>query len=161
MICRHCSPLHPGVRPFCLLASLSLGLSGCGEGWRILKILINPAPLLGDETVQSVNMVADGPTGLFFQAMAFGVAYGGAMPLYALVSREFFGPRVIGTAFGGIFFISCIGMGLGAYTGGFVFDLLGSYWSLHLGSTLVGAAAVGLALGLRRPREAPALAGGS
>ena len=109
----------------------------------------------------SVYLVADDPTGLFFLAMAFGVAYGGAMPLYALVSREFFGPRVIGTAFGGIFFISCIGMGLGAYAGGFVFDLLGSYWSLHLGSTLVGAAAVGVALGLRRPREAPALAGGS
>jgi hypothetical protein len=37
---------------------------------------------------------------------------------------------------------------------------LGSYWSLHLSSTLVGASAVTLALALRPPRRVPALAGG-
>ena len=82
------------------------------------------------------------------------------MPLYALVTREFFGERVIGTAFGGIFFVSAIGMGLGAYAGGLVFDALGSYWSLHLSSTLVGASAVTLALALRPPRRVPILAVG-
>jgi hypothetical protein len=85
------------------------------------------------------------------------VAYGGAMPLYALVAREFFGERVVGTTFGGIFFISCIGMGLGAYGGGFLFDRLGTYWSLHLASTLVGAGAVAVALALRAPARAPAV----
>ena len=73
------------------------------------------------------------------------------MPLYALVAREFFGERVVGTTFGGIFFISCIGMGLGAYGGGFLYDHLGTYWSLHLASTLVAAGAVAVAMALRPP----------
>ena len=108
--------------------------------------------------VLSTYLVAQGTVSLFAVALAFGVAYGGAMPLYALVAREFFGSRVIGTAFGGIFFVSCIGMGLGSWAGGFVFDRFGSYWSLHLASTLVGAAAIVAALALRPPRFVPALA---
>jgi predicted MFS family arabinose efflux permease len=83
------------------------------------------------------------------------------MPLYALVAREFFGERVVGTTFGGIFFISCIGMGLGAYAGGFLYDQLGTYWSLHLSSTLVGAGAIAVALTLRAPASRPVLATGT
>ena len=109
----------------------------------------------------SAYLYADGAVSLFAVALGFGVAYGGAMPLYALVAREFFGERVVGTAFGGIFFISCIGMGLGAYGGGLLFDQLGTYWSLHLASTLVGAGAVALALTLQAPVPRPALASGS
>ena len=52
------------------------------------------------------------------------------MPLYALVTREYFGERVMDTAYGAVFFISCIGMGLGSYAGGALHDLLGSWpWS--------------------------------
>ena len=110
--------------------------------------------------ILSGYLYADGAVSLFAVALGFGVAYGGAMPLYALVAREFFGDRVVGTTFGGIFFISCIGMGLGAYGGGFLFDRLGSYWSLHLASTLVGAGAVAVALALQAPAPRPALASG-
>jgi MFS family permease len=110
--------------------------------------------------VLSGYLYADGTASLFAVALGFGVAYGGAMPLYALVAREFFGERVVGTAFGGIFFISCIGMGLGAYGGGFLFDRLGTYWSLHLASTLVGAGAVAVAVALRAPARVPALVSG-
>jgi MFS family permease len=107
--------------------------------------------------ILSTYLYADGAVSLFGVALAFGVAYGGAMPLYALVAREFFGERVVGTTFGGIFFISCIGMGLGAYGGGVLFDRLGTYWSLHLASTLVGAGAVAMALTLRAPARVPEL----
>jgi MFS family permease len=109
----------------------------------------------------STYLVADGGVSLFAVALGFGVAYGGAMPLYALVAREFFGERVVGTTFGGIFFISCIGMGLGAYAGGFLYDQLGTYWSLHLSSTLVGAGAIAVALTLRAPASRPVLATGT
>ena len=109
----------------------------------------------------STYLYADGAVSLFAVALGFGVAYGGAMPLYALVAREFFGERVVGTTFGGIFFISCIGMGLGAYGGGVLFDQLGTYWSLHLASTLVGMGAVAVAVALRAPAPTPALAPGS
>ena len=68
----------------------------------------------------------------------------------------------VGTTFGVIFFISCIGMGLGSYGGGVIYDHLGSYWTMHLASTMVGAAAIVVALGLRAPARMPAplLAGG-
>ena len=101
--------------------------------------------------VLSFYLYAGAAVSLFVVALFFGVAYGGAMPLYALVAREFFGERVVGTTFGGIFFISCIGMGLGAYGGGFLYDQLGTYWSLHLASTLVAAGAVAVAMALRPP----------
>jgi MFS family permease len=108
----------------------------------------------------STYLYADGAVSLFAVALGFGASYGGAMPLYALVAREFFGERVVGTTFGGIFFISCIGMGLGAYGGGFLFDHLGTYWSLHVASTVVGVGAVTVALTLRAPAPTPALVPG-
>jgi MFS family permease len=148
-----------------MAAAAMLGISGgtsiagrLGSG--VLADRLGPRPaLVLLLTVQaatlSTYLAAGGAGSLFLVALAFGVAYGGAMPLYALLAREFFGARVVGTAFGGIFLVSTIGMGLGAYAGGIVFDRLGSYWMLHLGSTIVGAAAVVVALGLRPPRPAP------
>ena len=89
-------------------------------------------------------------------ALVFGVAYGGAMPLYALVTREYFGERVMGTAYGAVFFISCIGMGIGSYAGGAIHDALGSYTWLFLGSFAIGSMAVALGLTLRPPARVPA-----
>ena len=89
-------------------------------------------------------------------ALVFGLAYGGVMPLYALITREYFGEGVMGTAYGGVFFISSIGMGVGSYAGGYIFDMLGSYRWLYLGSFAIGVAAVLLAATLRRPRPATA-----
>jgi len=91
---------------------------------------------------------------LYALAMVFGVAYGGVMPLYAVVTREYFGDRAMGTAYGGVFFISCIGMGIGSYAGGIIHDLLGSYLWLFLGSGAIGTMAIVLALTLRPPRPA-------
>ena len=155
-----------------MTAAAMLGLSGAtsmagriGAGLLVDRFGAKPT-LVGMLALQaailSTYLVAASPGPLFGTALLFGVAYGGAMPVYALVTREFFGERVIGTTFGGIFFISCIGMGLGSYGGGAIFDHLGSYWTMHLASTLVGSAAIAAGLGLRAPRPAPApaLAGG-
>jgi MFS family permease len=84
-------------------------------------------------------------------SLAFGVAYGGAMPLYALVTREYFGERVLGTAYGAVFFISCIGMGFGSFAGGAIHDLLGTYQGLFLASAAIGTMAVVLGATLRPP----------
>ena len=88
----------------------------------------------------------------------FGIAYGASMPLYALVTREYFGEEALGTAFGAVFFISCIGMGLGSYGGGFLYDALGSYTWLFLASGAIGAMAVVMAIALRPPALARARA---
>jgi MFS family permease len=66
----------------------------------------------------------------------------------------YFGDRAMGTAYGGVFFISCIGMGIGSYAGGVIHDLLGSYVWLFLGSGAIGTMAIVLALTLRPPRPA-------
>ena len=91
---------------------------------------------------------------LYTLAMIFGVGYGSVMPLYAVVTREYFGERAMGTAYGGVFFISCLGMGLGSYAGGLIHDLLGSYLWLFLGSGGIATMAIVLALTLRPPRSA-------
>jgi MFS family permease len=85
-------------------------------------------------------------------AVVFGVAYGGVMPLYALVTREYFGEKVMGTAYGSVFLVSTLGMGLGSYAGGLIHDHLGTYAWLYITSTAIGAAAMLLALSFRPPR---------
>jgi MFS family permease len=85
-------------------------------------------------------------------ALIFGVAYGGVMPLYALVTREYFGEKVMGTAYGAVFLISTLGMGVGSFAGGAIYDRLGAYTWLFLGSSAIGAMAVVLAFTFRRPR---------
>ena len=92
--------------------------------------------------------------GFYAAAVVFGVAYGGVMPLYALVTREYFGERVMGTAYGAVFLISTLGMGLGSWAGGFIYDHLGTYAWLFIGSTAIGVMATVLALTFRPPRLA-------
>ena len=84
-------------------------------------------------------------------ALVFGIAYGGVMPLYALLTREFFGEKVMGTAYGAVFLISSLGMGVGSLAGGVFYDRLGAYAWLFVGSTALAAMAVVLAFTFRRP----------
>jgi MFS family permease len=88
-------------------------------------------------------------------ALVFGTAYGGVMPLYALVTREYFGERVMGAAYGGVFLISTLGMGLGSFAGGWVYDSFGSYAWLFGGSFAIGSMAVVTAFMFRHPAPVP------
>ena len=112
-----------------------------------------------------VYLFASGAGALYAVSLAFGVAYGAAMPLYALVTRDHFGERAMGTAYGAVFFISSIGMGLGSYAGGALHDLLGTYQGLFLASFAIAVMAVVLGVTLRppalvvAPRPSPALGG--
>src|SRR6266436_4109772 len=45
-------------------------------------------------------------------AVLFGFSYGGVMPLYAILIREYFGARIMGTTFGAVAFVSTLGMAL-------------------------------------------------
>ena len=78
--------------------------------------------------------------------------HGHRHPLYAVVTREYFGERAIGTAYGSIFFNSCIGMGLGSHAGGIIHDLVGSYVWLFLGSGMMATGAILVGASLRAPR---------
>jgi MFS family permease len=101
------------------------------------------------------------PAGFYALALVFGVAYGGVMPLYALVTREYFGERIRGTAYGAVFLISTLGMGLGSFAGGFIHDHLGGYAWLYLASGAIGGGAMLLAFTFRARGPAPAPAAGS
>ena len=101
--------------------------------------------------------VAHGLPVLYALGISFGVAYGGVMPLYALLTRECFGEKTLGTAYGIVFFVSTLGMGLGSYAGGLIHDALGSYLWLFLGSLAIGVMATIMAVTLR-PRSAFAVA---
>ena len=79
-------------------------------------------------------------------AILFGMAYGGVMPLYAVIAREYFPMRIMGTVFGAAAMISSLGMALGPAAGGWIFDTFGGYGFLYIGSFGIGLAAVAIAL---------------
>jgi MFS family permease len=79
-------------------------------------------------------------------AFVFGLAYGGVMPLYAVLAHEYFGPRIMGTVFGAAIMLSTLGMAAGPLAGGWIFDGFGSYTWLYAGSFAIGLAAVAIAL---------------
>jgi MFS family permease len=91
-------------------------------------------------------------------SVVFGTAYGGVMPLYAVLAREYFGPRIMGTVFGAATMVSSIGMASGPLVGGFIFDTFGAYSWLYIGSFGLGLGAAAIALAFpplpSRAREA-------
>ena len=87
-------------------------------------------------------------------AILFGLAYGGVMPLYAVIAREYFPMRIMGTVFGGATMISSLGMALGPAAGGWIFDTFGGYGYLYIGSFGIGLAAVAIALAFPSRRAA-------
>jgi MFS family permease len=109
------------------------------------------AMLAAQAVLIPLYLAATSEGSLWGLSLVFGVAYGGVMPLYAVLTREYFGEAIMGTAYGWVFFISCIGMGLGSFAGGAIHDALGSYQGLFVGSFAVGAMAVVLAATLRPP----------
>jgi MFS family permease len=88
-------------------------------------------------------------------AVVFGIAYGGVMPLYAILAREYFGVHIMGTTFGAISMAASLGMAFGPWAGGWAFDTYASYALLYIGSFAVGLAAVAVALTFK-PVPAPA-----
>jgi MFS family permease len=89
-------------------------------------------------------------------ALVFGFAYGGVMPLYAILVREYFGERIMGTVFGAVAFVSTLGMALGPWVGGWLYDTFGGYFWLFLGSFGIGLGAVAIAFTFRVPQSVPA-----
>jgi MFS family permease len=117
--------------------------------------------LLGDRygakrtLVSGLLAQALGATGYFFvrelgafyaAAAVFGFIYAGVMPLYAVLARENFPLRMMGTVIGGSAMAGSLGMALGPLVGGLIFDRFGSYGWLYLGSGGIGLGAFLIAL---------------
>jgi MFS family permease len=95
--------------------------------------------------------------GFYAVAIVFGAAYGGTMPLYAALAREAFGARILGTVLGAATMVSSLGMALGPFIGGWLYDRFGSYAWLYIGSMMAGLAAAGIATMFPRAARAPQL----
>jgi MFS family permease len=82
-------------------------------------------------------------------AVAFGFTYGGVMPLYAVLARENFPLRIMGTVIGGTAMAGSLGMATGPLLGGWLYDTFGRYSSLYLVSWGFGIIAVMMAMTFR------------
>jgi MFS family permease len=86
-------------------------------------------------------------------ALMFGFSYGAVMPLYAILVREYFGARIMGTMFGAVNMASTLGMAMGPWAGGWLYDAYASYFWLYIGSFGIGLGAVAIAFTFRPPSE--------
>ena len=77
-------------------------------------------------------IVVESLLGLYLVAGLFGLVYGGIVPCYAIIVRELFPLRQVGWRIGIVFLFGTIGMALGGWLGGQIFDLTGSYHSAFL-----------------------------
>jgi MFS family permease len=129
------------------------GLSGLG-GRLLLGLLadrlgVKPVLVAGlmVQALAIATYLAVDRLGQFYAlSIVFGTAYGGVMPLYAVLAREYFGPHIMGTVFGAATMTSSVGMAFGPLAGGWVFDTFGQYTWLYIGSFSVGLGAVAVAL---------------
>jgi len=80
--------------------------------------------------------------GSFYTVAAlFGFTYAGVMPLFAVIARENFPLRMMGTVIGGTTMASSFGMALGPVLGGLIYDTFSSYAWLFIGAFSLGIAA--------------------
>jgi MFS family permease len=134
------------------LASLS-GKIGCGIFADRVGAKRTLVAGLALQAVAIALYLLSGGLGSFYAlALVFGFAYGGVMPLYAILVREYFGERVMGAAFGAVSLAATLGMALGPWAGGWLFDALGSYAWMFVGSAAIGLGAVAIGFTFRPPR---------
>jgi len=143
-----------GVAPLAAVSIYSVeGLAGLG-GRVLLGVLadrfgVKPVLVIGlavQAVVIAAYMTVSTLPQFYALAVIFGTTYGGVMPLYAVLAREYFGQRIMGTVFGAATMTSSLGMALGPIAGGWVFDTFGAYHWMFIGSFFVGLGAVAIAL---------------
>ena len=98
--------------------------------------------------------------GAFYAVAAlFGFIYAGVMPLYAVLARENFPLRLMGTVIGGTAMAGGLGMATGPLAGGMIYDTFASYGWLFIGSFGIGIGAFLIAMTFKPfPKPQPALA---
>ena len=97
-------------------------------------------------------ILATGLGDFYVVAFVFGMAYGGVMPLYSALARDYFAPQIMGSVLGAMTLLSGLGMALGPALGGWIYDHFHAYTWMYLGSLAVGLGAGAIALALPRVR---------
>jgi MFS family permease len=100
----------------------------------------------------------DGLVSLYVISALFGLFQGGIVPMYAIIVREQFSPAETGVRLGVVLMASLIGMALGGWMSGAIFDLTGSYRAAFLNGLAWNVLNGGIVLWLLLRRPGPKLA---
>jgi MFS family permease len=87
----------------------------------------------------------DGLAQLYVISALFGLFQGGIVPSYAIIVREHFSPREAGARTGTVLMFTLLGMALGGWMSGKVFDLTGSYDAAFVNGMLWNLLNLGIA----------------
>jgi MFS family permease len=150
-----------GIAPMAAVTIYSVeGLAGLGgrlllgvaaDRYGAKRILITGL-LVQALAIYSYSLI--GELGEFYMlAVVFGIAYGGVMPLYASLARDYFSQKIMGTVFGAATMLSSLGMATGPLAGGWVFDKFGGYSWLFIASGALGLGAAAMAFAFPRPPQ--------
>ena len=97
----------------------------------------------------------DGLVSLYLISALFGLFQGGIVPSYAIIVREHFAPAEAGARVGMVLMCTLLGMALGGWMSGKVFDLTGSYQAAFVNGLAWNALNLGIALFLLRRGRRP------
>ena len=90
----------------------------------------------------------DGLVSLYLISALFGLFQGGIVPAYAIIVREYFPAKEAGSRVGAVIMATLLGMALGGWMSGKVFDLTGSYHAAFINGVLWNALNLSIALWL-------------
>lgn len=132
-IVAYCTDLGFGPARGAQMLSLMLGMgivSRLASGWIADRIGGLRTLLLGS-LLQGVALIAflfaDGVVSLYLVSAMFGLFQGGIVPSYPLIVREYFSPAEAGARMGTVLMATLLGMALGGWLSGAIFDWTGSY----------------------------------
>ena len=137
-IVAYCGDLGYGVARGAEMLSLMLG---CGVISRVASGFIadrigGVRTLLIGSLLQGVALALyltfDGLISLYVISALFGLFQGGIVPMYAIIVRDYFPPKEAGTRVGLALMATLLGMALGGWMSGKIFDLTGSYQAAFL-----------------------------
>ncbi len=87
--------------------------------------------LLLGSTLQGIALLlylpSEGMTSLYLVSLVFGMSQGGIVPAYALIVREYLPAREAGARVGLVIMGTLLGMALGGWMSGWIYDATGSY----------------------------------
>ncbi|MBK6613538.1 MFS transporter [Ottowia sp.] len=137
-IVAYCTDLGYGAAQGARMLSLMLL---CGIASRLVSGLIcdrigGIRTLLLGSVLQGVALLMflpfDGLVPLYVVSALFGLFQGGIVPSYAIIVREHFATSEAGARVGAVILATMVGMALGGWMSGWVFDLTGSYRAAFL-----------------------------
>ncbi|MBL6454162.1 MFS transporter [Belnapia sp. T6] len=132
-IVAYCVDLGYGAARGAEMLSLMLAcgvVSRLASGWILDKIGSRATLLLGaalQAVALSLFLPFDGLNSLYAISAIFGLFQGGIVPSYAIIVRESFPPREAGLRVGLVLSATLVGMALGGWMSGAIFDATASY----------------------------------